>query len=699
MSDTAQNGSPFGFMMADAPKQNSQPGLSTEKYCQVIGSWRERLKEELEKKDSEIAGSSSTDDILLGKLHEILRNQEGVRGAVLEETSKRLQFLSRFSHLEDALGVIREHTEDMQAISAEFMKVQKLRTDKRQVLTQRYKEALLFLEKLEVDQETSRNEAKDRLNVQLRKNAEFAVEVLRVNNQMTIHGRELSEKLLVARSWRSRLDELRSSLDLEQSTRDLIAKDTETMDVSEREKQFSLAAIKEAERDLTEKLDKCKVDSGELFAAANTCVAKSADISSAIRNHQEDHSTKKNVLENRQNENVLRVGDKTSRIGGLEAVKLKLQGEIAEYSETNESSRKFVVEVSESLARLRVEKDRAVAALAMVSAKRTSLLDGVDVQDHDRVQQVDQLKSQTQMLLAKQRDVESNLQSLASKNKEEQARTEGRQSLENLQNTVQRLRNANNEGLSPDEASTELQKQKKKNTELADGLKEAEAELATWSGSRKSNENALEEQKNEIQKLNDYLKSAKKKLAETKKFSERLAQSTDVDEMFLQRLAQQQELTTSVATRRSKCDEEVTKGVLMVKHKESTEITLDNLNKEVKVLQEERRKAEARAKMAAPIQSPVKRQLIVQGAASKSPAKRPVRVPQRTYQEDEEVSSQPSVTDSDDSAFSMHLPIRSTQPPRQPREARAPPPTARPMNSRRDVDNEPHRGYQTMDDF
>lgn len=41
------------------------------------------------------------------------------------------------------------------------------------------------------------------------------------------------------------------------------------------------------------------------------------------------------------------------------------------------------------------------------------------------------------------------------------------------------------QGLSPDENSTELQKQKKENAELQDGLKETEAELATWSGSRK----------------------------------------------------------------------------------------------------------------------------------------------------------------------------------------------------------------------
>lgn len=49
------------------------------------------------------------------------------------------------------------------------------------------------------------------------------------------------------------------------------------------------------------------------------------------------------------------------------------------------------------------------------------------------------------MLLAKQSDVESNLQSVASKNRREKARFEGRQSLDDLQNTVQRLRDANNE--------------------------------------------------------------------------------------------------------------------------------------------------------------------------------------------------------------------------------------------------------------
>lgn len=105
-------------------------------------------------------------------------------------------------------------------------------------------------------------------------------------SQMAIHDRELREKLLGARSWGTRLDKLRSSLELEQSTQsewvitssvpkrtaecqispetnfgelrysllfaaELIAKDVETMAVSERENQLSLAAIKEAERDLT----------------------------------------------------------------------------------------------------------------------------------------------------------------------------------------------------------------------------------------------------------------------------------------------------------------------------------------------------------------------------------------------------------------------------------------------------------------
>ena len=130
MSSTLDNGSPFGLsgnFLPETVRKSSTGGLSTEKYLQLIGSWRGSLKEELVKKvkshysvrnllskkrgttlqvyfislilfysqDTEISAVTTTEKVLLDKLCGTQKNQEAISAMTHEEISKREQFISK----------------------------------------------------------------------------------------------------------------------------------------------------------------------------------------------------------------------------------------------------------------------------------------------------------------------------------------------------------------------------------------------------------------------------------------------------------------------------------------------------------------------------------------------------------------------------------------------------------------------------